>query len=745
MTHPHEQQPGPQTGSGDHNRTITTGDITGNTGPIAIGWNIVQKILHVEIPIDDKSRQSLIAQVREFWVEGVLDKSLYRESWSALGLYADPKAITYAGQLASVKGEREPQPLPADVSIDRVFDDAHQRLLILGAPGGGKTTLLLELAQVLLHRAAQDKEQAIPVVFNLSSWAQQRQPLDKWLVQELRANYGVGKNLAQQWVRKNAILPLLDGLDEVAETHRAACVTAINAYCAEHGPEGIVVCSRIADYRAIGAKLELNEAVVVQPLTDTQIANYLDQAGEPLEGVRTVLAQDAELQKLVRVPLMLNIVSLAYQGERPEELRGVQPAEQRRRLFDHYVQRMLERPRKPEQLDADTLTYPHDKTKHWLRWLAGRLHENNLTVFEMERMQPWWLSNWWQRGLYVLLSSVGAGIAGATLNSLLVLLMGLLIIAPIVGIDVGLGFAQNTVTNSALYSGLIIGFVAGLLVSLYQRMLYHHWLPWLVGVMSGSFVVFLWFILEFARGRLDNLFISSFLASFAGISVGLLCVLMVKSNGIRPTETLRWSWVTVQRRWWIGLVFGFIGMCWGLGLSLGLGHGLTIAPVTMPIFGLTLGLFFGLISGVTQTLQQSKSRTNEGIWRSMQQSIDSFVVLGLGFGLTFVLIIWLIFGLGRELSPGLGDLLLLSLAFGSILSQSLSLPVGFYFGGLAFLQHWVLRLLCTLSGYAPWCYARFLDYATERILLRRVGGSYIFVHRMLLEYFANLEQKKIQT
>jgi len=32
-----------------------------------------------------------------------------------------------------------------------------------------------------------------------------------------------------------------------------------------------------------------------------------------------------------------------------------------------------------------------------------------------------------------------------------------------------------------------------------------------------------------------------------------------------------------------------------------------------------------------------------------------------------------------------------------------------------------------------------MDEATERLLLRRVGGSYIFVHRMLLDYFAELE------
>jgi len=36
-------------------------------------------------------------------------------------------------------------------------------------------------------------------------------------------------------------------------------------------------------------------------------------------------------------------------------------------------------------------------------------------------------------------------------------------------------------------------------------------------------------------------------------------------------------------------------------------------------------------------------------------------------------------------------------------------------------------------------YVSFLDYATERILLYKVGGSYMFVHRQLLEYFAALD------
>jgi hypothetical protein len=54
-------------------------------------------------------------------------------------------------------------------------------------------------------------------------------------------------------------------------------------------------------------------------------------------------------------------------------------------------------------------------------------------------------------------------------------------------------------------------------------------------------------------------------------------------------------------------------------------------------------------------------------------------------------------------------------------------------------QHFVLRCLLWCAGCIPFNYARFLDYAAERILLRKVGGGYIFIHRLLLEYFAGVQ------
>ena len=58
--------------------------------------------------------------------------------------------------------------------------------------------------------------------------------------------------------------------------------------------------------------------------------------------------------------------------------------------------------------------------------------------------------------------------------------------------------------------------------------------------------------------------------------------------------------------------------------------------------------------------------------------------------------------------------------------------------GVACIQHFLLRFILYRHGDIPWNYARFLDSATQLIFLQKVGGGYIFIHRMLLEHFAKV-------
>ena len=61
----------------------------------------------------------------------------------------------------------------------------------------------------------------------------------------------------------------------------------------------------------------------------------------------------------------------------------------------------------------------------------------------------------------------------------------------------------------------------------------------------------------------------------------------------------------------------------------------------------------------------------------------------------------------------------------------------------------MLRFMLYRRGIIAWNLPHFLDYCTERIFLRKVGGGYIFIHRLLLEHFAAMydpaQPEKINT
>jgi hypothetical protein len=74
--------------------------------------------------------------------------------------------------------------------------------------------------------------------------------------------------------------------------------------------------------------------------------------------------------------------------------------------------------------------------------------------------------------------------------------------------------------------------------------------------------------------------------------------------------------------------------------------------------------------------------------------------------------------------------------FGSCISIFLGILFG---GGLAVVQHLVLRIILRTYYGLPWNLAQFLTYCHERRLLQQIGGRYRFIHRELLDHFAGKE------
>jgi NACHT domain len=332
-----------------------------------------------------RNRRAMIEKVWAIWITGVLQPSLPHDILLELGLTERPAMVTRTLDLYAQRPDLADQVQAPDTRLIDVFDRLDRALLILGAPGAGKTTLLLTLAWDLLIRAAQDQEHPIPVIFPLSSWAQRQRPLADWLVEALSEQYQVSRKTSQTWVEADQVLPLLDGVDEVASEHRAACVEAINTFRRTHGLLPLVVCSRVADYEAMGTRLQLQGALVVQPLTRDRVDAFMIQVGPPLVAVRQALQDDLMLWELLDTPLMLTIVISTYVGQPVPVLHAGETTEVRRRhLFAAYIERMFQR-------RGSSTYYTRQQTEHWLAWLARQMGRHNQTVFYLERMQPDWL------------------------------------------------------------------------------------------------------------------------------------------------------------------------------------------------------------------------------------------------------------------------------------------------------------------------------------------------------------------
>jgi hypothetical protein len=610
----------------------------------------------------ERYRRQMLARVRHDWIDGFLHQSLYHVARLDLGLQDRPDLLDNPLTLLVQEYRKPPTMLPPGTKILALFDSHADAggLMILGSPGAGKTTLLLELTRGLLDRALSGETDLIPVVFNLSSWAVRRAPLSEWFVDELHLKYSVPQKIAQEWVANGQILPLVDGLDEVALPDQEACAARITEFRGQQFLP-MVVCSRLKEYESLEVKLRFPAAVVVQPLTREDVQAYLAGEGEALTTVRNALARDPTLWELFDSPLMLDVARLAFQDDtdQGQTLEAATLESRRTLLWAKYVAAMFQR------RGSDT-RYPPQQTLQWLVWLGSSMNRLHQSAFQLESLDKSWLPTPASQAL--LLCSIAFG--GAFVGYFIVVAKFLVL---------------RVLGGSTVFPILVLAFVP------------------LMGILS----------------LLDDW---------------------------KPVDRLRWAWPPASRLgeavglpaaigafggfaagWLAGVLRvgpfltreGLLGS-WNVNLASAVGFGL-LGFVGIAILGL---LFDGMVTAEIEL----RASPNEGTWRSLRNARNVLLcalAIGIGGGLIGEPVGFRLFNLDGGLTEGLQ----IALSCGGILAL-------FKGGGFA-LKHLCVRLLLWRYRYAPLAYVRFLDYATERIFLRRVGNGYLFVHRMLLEYFAS--------
>ncbi|MCA9469751.1 MAG: TIR domain-containing protein [Nitrospira sp.] len=811
-----------------------------------LGVSTVRLYPAIAFPPDKEQRSQLrilLDRVKEYWVEGVLKHSLYNEVLISLGKKPMDEAVNPPWKNTVEIPKNRRHLLLKDRKINTVFD-ATGLLLILGEPGSGKTTSLLGLASELIERAKNDRKERVPVVLNLSSW-KKSQSLADWIAAELSAKYSVHSEIAASWVKNDYLVPLLDGLDEVPITLQAKCVAAINNFIDECQPSGLVVCCRLMEYQWLPERLKLNGAVCLEPLTTQEVNQFLSAAGEQLAGLQQALSSDPVLQELSQTPLMLSIMSLAYEEVGSEEFireKSDSPKARREQIFRLYVQRMFQR-------KGDVKSpFPKPRIIDWLSWVAKTMKDQSQSVFLMENLQPNWLTSprqWLMFGLVValivgvsvaLLVGLNLGLesdprlgffAGCLSGPLAGLLVGMrilydhwapsllerslwkrlsggpvfwivtgllggpcigTIVGSLVGLAIGLfdalmeiqsllpgpnialnaleDFGLNDFVSIGLKLGLIMGAVGGPIIGIFMVLapLFDFRLAaiWKQSIVSSLLVCLLMLpiivpIIHFLpmvalMGSISedgvDYWVFNYSAEtiiFTGITYGLFIALGFSSiNEISLIETVKWKWREVLTKFFPGLRIGFL-----IGLIISASIGLSLAIIDLSSFlllfqdylivgffsvlfsGILGGIINGILSGMVAAVKKGKTVPNQGIKLSLKNA------------LIIMLLSWFICGLGVWL------LAKLFLGLESSSSLSLGLGYGFFFGlliglnrgGSAVLKHYMLRIVLWVTGTMPFNFIKMLDHCSKLILLRKVGGGYRFIHRTLLEYFAELHSQ----
>ncbi|MEL6526244.1 MAG: TIR domain-containing protein, partial [Chloroflexota bacterium] len=213
---------------------------------------------------------------------------------------------------SSIFADVTPDDLPRHTTFKDAFEYHKGRLLLLGEPGAGKTITLMAHAREAVATRLEDPTQALPILKLLATWkSNPPAPLVEWSAGKMDALKPV--------IAGGKALLLLDGLDELGEERPIdpqkpekgtydPRKRLIDAVADLHADNQVLVTCRVKDYAAIGQQIPLDGAITLQPLTDAQLTDYLEDRPEIFAAIQA----DDQLRDLARTPLLLSLITFAW-------------------------------------------------------------------------------------------------------------------------------------------------------------------------------------------------------------------------------------------------------------------------------------------------------------------------------------------------------------------------------------------------------------------------------------------------
>lgn len=387
-----------------------------------------------------RAAEELAQTVRRQWAAEAEMRNLHRPQplrlrWSSTGrpVSASPAAVLGNG----VVGGR-PLRLRLHGGIDDIVTAFNhlpkRRLVLLGAPGAGKTVLAILLTLGLLDHQ-REHGGPVPVLLSLSSWDPRAEHLHAWVVRRLTEDYPAlantkifGPEAARRLVTDGHIVPILDGLDETPTALHTAAIDAIDRLGPDHP---LVLTCRSAEYEAAvatgGTRLATAAVVELDPVGTPEVITFLSASGVAGDNrwapVLTQLREDPDgpLAKALSSPLMTALARAVYTNPATDPIELIDPNRftDRATIEDHLLDAFIPSvytpylpPPAADRAGASPPLYPPEVAHRWLAFLAGHLQRyqtRDLAWWQLHDALP--AGTRWTIGLLLgVLSGVFAGL-----------------------------------------------------------------------------------------------------------------------------------------------------------------------------------------------------------------------------------------------------------------------------------------------------------------------------------------------
>ncbi|NMG60322.1 hypothetical protein E1H12_17815 [Geitlerinema sp. P-1104] len=587
------------------------------------------------------------------------------------------------------------EPLPQRGILDIFYaPSVDGKLLLLGKPGSGKTTTLLELADALLNRAKLDVSAPVPIILELSEWQpittgffwnkrQHNPSISSWIFGQLE-QWGISKGLSNEWPRNRDLIFLLDGLDDLPLERRSQCIEYLNDFLAND--VDLVVCDWQETDEDTGQRLNLNGTLWLEDVTSEEMTDYF--ATLNLENLWSEVKNIEHFVNSINRPLFLSIISLIQGDLDIDEWKQCKTKEScvdylltnyQKIMLGDYLSKDDDTPRKDFQnLILKSLIVIANYLNSRKQWFTV----NTLDVIPFLRVihkeHQWYLfiALLWTPFAYLF-------------------------------------FRDMEFTESSNFLMALVVVFTTLFSSIFEV------------VISAGLNLLIWFPLL----RLDLVWItpsSSYLDPLSSLQY----------LGSQPRK-----WLPIFNKligiWIVTISLPFVGIAWLLSLPedyLGLiSFGILVLSFVMLTSYIAILVFFKRVA-LRYYSNKFKNHCQQKLYTSLYTMMVTFLAGVILSSLTLLIFRFII--QIATINPNDTSLIFVMFSF-------ISLVFTLYFaliwaGGSQVIKYRVFRLILGFSGQLPWNITRFLDDCTESLILQRVGNRYRFIHRLVQEHFANL-------